>query len=82
MKPFLRQQLERYAQRLEELNFLLSREDIMDMGAGGLLAGRVVVGRQHHRMLVLGGLWNGNATAPARNTNCSISACRRKNAKK
>lgn len=29
MKPFLRQQLERYAQRLEELNFLLSREDIM-----------------------------------------------------
>jgi peptide chain release factor 1 len=33
MKPFLRQQLERYVQRLEELNFLLSREDIMaDMG--------------------------------------------------
>ena len=29
MKPFLRQQLERYAQRLEELNFLLSRPDIM-----------------------------------------------------
>ena len=29
MKPFLRQQLERYAQRLEELNFLLSRTDIM-----------------------------------------------------
>ena len=29
MKPFLRHQLERYAQRLEELNFLLSREDIM-----------------------------------------------------
>lgn len=29
MKDFLRQQLERYAQRLEELNFLLSREDIM-----------------------------------------------------
>ena len=29
MKPFLRQQLERYAQRLEELDFLLSREDIM-----------------------------------------------------
>ncbi len=29
MKPFLRQQLERYVQRLEELNFLLSREDIM-----------------------------------------------------
>ena len=29
MKPFLLHQLERYAQRLEELDFLLSREDIM-----------------------------------------------------
>ena len=29
MKPFLRSQLERYALRLDELNFLLSREDIM-----------------------------------------------------
>ena len=29
MKPFLRHQLERYAQRLVELDFLLSREDIM-----------------------------------------------------
>ncbi len=29
MKPSLRSQLERYAQRLEELDFLLSREDIM-----------------------------------------------------
>ncbi len=29
MKPFLRQQLERYAERLKELDFLLSREDIM-----------------------------------------------------
>ncbi len=29
MKPFLRTQLERYAWRLEELDFLLSREDIM-----------------------------------------------------
>ena len=29
MKPFLRTQLERYAQRLEELDFLRSREDIM-----------------------------------------------------
>jgi len=29
MKPFLRLQLERYAQRLNELDFLLSREDIM-----------------------------------------------------
>ena len=33
MKPFLRQQLDRHAQRLAELDFLLSREDIMaDMG--------------------------------------------------
>ena len=29
MKPFLLQQLERYAERLAELDFLLSREDIM-----------------------------------------------------
>jgi peptide chain release factor 1 len=29
LKPFLRQQLERYTQRLSELDFLLSREDIM-----------------------------------------------------
>ena len=29
MKPFLRQQLTRYADRLGELEFLLSREDIM-----------------------------------------------------
>ena len=29
VKSFLRHQLERYAQRLEELDFLLSREDIM-----------------------------------------------------
>ena len=29
MKPFLRSQLERFTQRLEEINFLLSRQDIM-----------------------------------------------------
>ena len=29
MKPFLRQQLARYADRLGELEFLLSRQDIM-----------------------------------------------------
>ena len=29
MKPFLRQQLAKYADRLGELEFLLSREDIM-----------------------------------------------------
>jgi len=39
MKPFLRHQLERYAQRLAELDFLLSREDIMaDMAQYRLLS--------------------------------------------
>ncbi len=39
MKTFLRQQLDRYAQRLEELDFLLSREDIMaDMAQYRLLS--------------------------------------------
>ena len=39
MKPFLRQQLDRYAFRLEELNFLLSRDDIMgDMAQYRLIA--------------------------------------------
>ena len=39
MKPFLRSQLERYAQRLGELDFLLSREDIMaDMAQYRLLS--------------------------------------------
>ncbi|RYY67794.1 MAG: peptide chain release factor 1, partial [Comamonadaceae bacterium] len=39
MKTFLRQQLDRYAQRLDELDFLLSREDIMaDMGQYRLLS--------------------------------------------
>ncbi|RYZ00937.1 MAG: peptide chain release factor 1 [Comamonadaceae bacterium] len=39
MKPFLRLQLDRYAQRLEELDFLLSREDIMaDMAQYRLLS--------------------------------------------
>ncbi len=39
MKPFLRQQLDRYAQRLDELDFLLSREDIMaDMGQYRILS--------------------------------------------
>ena len=39
MKPFLRNQLERYARRLQELDFLLSREDIMaDMAQYRVLA--------------------------------------------
>ena len=39
MKDFLRNQLDRYAVRLEELDFLLSREDIMgDMAQYRLLS--------------------------------------------
>ena len=50
MKPFLRQQLERYAQRLEELNFLLSREDIMaDMGQF------LVLSREHSEVTQIAG---------------------------
>ena len=40
MKPFLRQQLDRYAFRLAELDFLLSREDIMKDMAQFLLLSR------------------------------------------
>ena len=40
MKPFLRQQLDRYAFRLAELDFLLSREDIMSDMAQFLLLSR------------------------------------------
>ncbi|RZI91871.1 MAG: PCRF domain-containing protein, partial [Variovorax sp.] len=42
MKPFLRHQLERYAQRLGELDFLLSREDIM-----GDMAQYRTISREH-----------------------------------
>ena len=45
MKPFLRSQLERYAQRLEELDFLLSREDIM-----GDMAQYRTISREHAEM--------------------------------
>ncbi|MDB5849220.1 MAG: peptide chain release factor 1 [Rhodoferax sp.] len=40
MKPFLRQQLDRYAFRLAELDFLLSREDIMKDMAQFLMLSR------------------------------------------
>jgi len=40
LKPFLRQQLDRYAFRLAELDFLLSREDIMSDMAQFLLLSR------------------------------------------
>ncbi|MDE2618243.1 MAG: peptide chain release factor 1 [Burkholderiales bacterium] len=50
MKTFLRQQLERYAQRLEELNFLLSREDIMsDMSQF------LVLSREHNEVTQMAG---------------------------
>ncbi|HBH38690.1 MAG TPA: peptide chain release factor 1, partial [Curvibacter sp.] len=50
MKPFLRQQLERYAQRLDELNFLLSREDIMsDMSQF------LVLSREHNEVTAIAG---------------------------
>jgi peptide chain release factor 1 len=52
MKPFLRTQLERYAQRLEELDFLLSREDIMsDMGQF------LVLSREHAEVSAVAGRW-------------------------
>ena len=50
MKPFLRSQLERYAQRHGELDFLLSREDIMaDMGQFLKLS------REHAEVTVIAG---------------------------
>jgi peptide chain release factor 1 len=52
MKPFLRSQLARYAQRLSELDFLLSREDIMaDMGQFLKLS------REHAEVTVIASRW-------------------------
>jgi peptide chain release factor 1 len=52
VKPFLRQQLARYAQRLEELDFLLSREDIMaDM------AQYRVISKEHAEVTQIAGRW-------------------------
>ena len=52
MKPFLRQQLARYADRLGELEFLLSREDIMkDM------AQFLVLSREHTEVASVAGRW-------------------------
>ncbi|HYP71324.1 MAG TPA: peptide chain release factor 1 [Variovorax sp.] len=50
MKSFLRQQLERYAQRLEELDFLLSREDIM-----GDMSQYRVLSREHAQVTQVAG---------------------------
>ncbi|WPB55259.1 peptide chain release factor 1 [Xylophilus sp. GOD-11R] len=50
MKDFLRQQLDRYAVRLEELDFLLSREDIM-----GDMAQYRVLSREHAEVTQIAG---------------------------
>ena len=53
MKPFLRQQLERYADRLGELEFLLSREDIMkDMKQF------LVLSREHTEVSAVASRWS------------------------
>ena len=53
MKPFLRAQLERYTQRLTELDYLLSREDIMaDM------AQFLALSREHAEVSVIGQRWS------------------------
>ena len=49
MKPFLRQQLDRYAFRLEELNFLLSRDDIM----GDMAQYRLISKEQPSQMMAI-----------------------------
>ena len=52
MKPFLRQQLDRYADRLGELEFLLSREDIMkDMKQF------LVLSREHTEVAAVASRW-------------------------
>ena len=52
MKPFLRHQLERYAQRLGELDFLLSREDIM-----GDMAQYRLISKEHAEVTQIAGRW-------------------------
>ena len=52
MKPFLRAQLERYAQRLAELDYLLSREDVMrDM------EGFLKLSREHTEVAAVAARW-------------------------
>ena len=50
MNPFLRQQLDRYAFRLEELNFLLSRDDIM-----GDMAQYRLISKEHAEVTQIAG---------------------------
>jgi peptide chain release factor 1 len=52
MKPFLRAQLERYTQRLTELDYLLSREDIM-----ANMAQFLTLSREHAEVSVIGQRW-------------------------
>lgn len=53
MKPFFRHQLERHAERLKELDFLLSREDIM-----GDMAQYRVLSREHAEVTAVAGRWS------------------------
>ena len=53
MKPFLRAQLERYTQRLAELDYLLSREDIMSR-----MEQFLALSREHAEVSVIGQRWS------------------------
>ncbi|NBU44448.1 MAG: PCRF domain-containing protein, partial [Betaproteobacteria bacterium] len=53
MKPFLRAQLERYTQRLSELDYLLSREDIMSN-----MEQFLALSREHAEVSVIGQRWS------------------------
>ena len=53
MKPFLRAQLERYAQRLGELDYLLSREDIL-----ANMEQFLALSREHAEVSVIGQRWS------------------------
>ena len=72
MKPFFRQQLARYADRLGELEFLLSREDIMkDM------AQFLVLSREHTEVAAVAGRWARyqQREADQANAQALLSAC-------
>ncbi len=53
MKPFLRAQLHRYTQRLTELDYLLSREDIMSH-----MEQFLALSREHAEVSVIGQRWS------------------------
>ena len=52
MKSFLRTQLARYAERLSELDFLLSREDIMQN-----MEKFLALSREHNEVTQIAGRW-------------------------